>query len=206
MKKFRLILGSGSPRRVELLSLIDLPFEQKVSGYNEELNTSVDPKKKCLELAKEKSSDIFSKLNKEEQDKSFILTSDTVVFNNKKILEKPISKDHAREMLKELENSVHTVFTSVFFRYELSGQTHKKGFVEETQVEFGVIPERILQSYLDSKEPYDKAGAYGVQGTARVFIKKVNGCFSNVMGLPIYRVREELENIFNEKDLSNYFI
>ncbi|MDA8792337.1 Maf family protein [Bacteriovoracaceae bacterium] len=205
MEKFRLILGSASPRRVELLSLLKLPFKQKLSKYDESLNISLDPKLKCLELADEKAKDILSSLSEEQRENSFLLTSDTVVFNKNKIFEKPNDKKDAFIILRELENSIHTVYTGVKFTFQKEGNIQSKAFVEETQVEFGTLPERLLQEYVNSDEPYDKAGAYGIQGTARVFVKKVNGCFSNVMGLPIYRVKEELENIFDEKDLLNYF-
>lgn len=188
----RLILGSASPRRRELLRHSWLPFETDTSDA-EELSDERDPEKYALELAMVKARNVLEK-SRTKHSFPVVIGSDTVVASEGKILEKPADREEAKRILLSLSGKPHYVFTAVCI-------AHPKGevsFAVKTEVVFDHIPEDLLEKYLDTGESMDKAGAYGIQGAALAFIDRVEGSYSSVVGLPLNRTLKELERISKE--------
>ncbi|SOV81776.1 septum formation protein MAF homologue, putative [Plasmodium reichenowi] len=129
-----------------------------------------------------------------------IISCDTIVTLNNEIIEKPVNKQHAHDILKKLSSNVHSVFTAVcIFLYK------KKipiTFIEKTQVYFDDLMEEDILQYINTKEPYDKAGAYSIQGVGSQFIKKIDGCYYNVMGLPINKLSKFLTKLYIDEEFS----
>lgn len=181
MKK--LILGSKSPRRKQLLEELHIPFDVRVGKFNEDTVTIDDPMRKAEHLAYLKAKNIPLKSNEE-----IILTADTIVSFKNTIFGKPKNKDEAFTMIKSLSGNTHNVITAVTLR----SVEKEIVFSVKTEVEFWPLSIGQIKSYTLTKEPYDKAGAYGIQGLARLFIKRINGDYYNVVGLPISYVMQEL--------------
>ena len=194
----RIILASASPRRKEILSNIIENFEVKVSEVDERvieeriLETTKDMveagKLMTVALGEAKARAVFE----EEEDKDvLVIGSDTCVVTNDEILGKPKDQADARRMLNKLAGKKHYVITGV----ALISRDKVKTFYEETEVEFveeGDFATDAIEKYVASSEPYDKAGAYAIQGKGGVLVKRINGDFYNVMGLPMSRLAKEL--------------
>lgn len=194
----RIILASASPRRKEILSNIIENFEVKVSEVDERvieeriLETTKDMveagKLMTVALGEAKAKAVFE----EEEDKDvLVIGSDTCVVTNDEILGKPKDQADARRMLNKLAGKKHYVITGV----ALISRDKVKTFYEETEVEFveeGDFATDAIEKYVASSEPYDKAGAYAIQGKGGVLVKRINGDFYNVMGLPMSRLAKEL--------------
>lgn len=187
--KFKLILASQSPRRKELLQWTFLPFKIIPSGIDEVMNSS-DPIKVVEDLAFQKASDIFNSYPKD-----MVIGADTIVVNEGKILGKPKDVNEARKMLLSLSGKGHDVYTGVAILFK----DHKIIFHAHTKVIFKKIPEDLLELYLATQESLDKAGAYGIQGAALGFIERVEGSYSNVVGLPVDLVLEKIQELLIEK-------
>lgn len=187
--KFKLILASQSPRRKELLQWTFLPFKIIPSGIDEVM-TSSDPIKVVEDLAFQKASDIFNSYPKD-----MVIGADTIVVNEGKILGKPKDVNEARKMLLSLSGKGHDVYTGVAILFK----DHKIIFHAHTKVIFKKIPEDLLELYLATQESLDKAGAYGIQGAALGFIERVEGSYSNVVGLPVDLVLEKIQEVLIEK-------
>lgn len=180
-----LVLASKSPRRRELLTQAGFQFQINVSNVDETVEET-NPVDKVLAIAKKKGLDIYNKYN---DDEAVILSADTIVVINNDILGKPKDKEDARLMIKMLQNNVHHVYTAVFIK----SKTDEEYFVEKTEVNVGAMTDEEIEEYINTKEPYDKAGGYGIQGIFSKYISSIIGDYYNVMGLPIYRVRKALE-------------
>ncbi|CRH02387.1 septum formation protein MAF homologue, putative [Plasmodium relictum] len=129
-----------------------------------------------------------------------IISCDTIVALKDDIIEKPLNKIHAYEILKKLSSKIHTVYTAVcIFLYKTKIPII---FVEKTDVHFDELLEKDILEYINLKEPYDKAGAYSIQGIGSQFIKKIDGCYYNVMGLPIHKLSKTLTKLYLEKKFS----
>lgn len=191
MQKYKLILASQSPRRRELLKYLNIPYTVKVSDV-EEYSEATDPSLYVQEIALLKGNAIASK----EQGQKIVLSADTVVVFKKQILEKPKCKDEAFETLKNLSGSTHEVLTG--FGLFINDKSYS--FVEATTVHFKSLTDEDIRFYLDNYSFLDKAGSYGIQEGAQVFVKKIEGCYNNVVGLPIARVKEELFLLLNRED------
>ena len=191
MNKKRLILASASPRRKELLKDIEIPFDVIPSCVDEILNENIKIEKAIEQLAYEKAYDVF----RHHKD-AVVLGCDTMVCVNGKALGKPSNLKEAKMMLQMLSGQTHQVMSGVAI-------ISSKGcdvFHEITNVTFYDIEETELLRYLDSEEPYDKAGAYGIQGKGKLFVKEIQGDYFNVVGLPITRVyRMLLQHINNDE-------
>ncbi|BBE32045.1 septum formation protein Maf [Tepiditoga spiralis] len=183
MNKYNIILGSGSPRRYELLKLLFNNFEVKVSNTVEKYS-SKKPENIVVELSELKSNSI-----KISNDK-LLITADTIVVLNEKIIGKPNNFEDAFHMLKSLSGKKHEVFTGVTIRT----LNKKRCFYEKTEVFFNNLTDSIIKFYLSTYEPFDKAGSYGIQDFGAVFINKIIGDYYNVMGLPISRLFFELQS------------
>ncbi|HLR51313.1 MAG TPA: Maf family protein [Candidatus Avamphibacillus sp.] len=178
-----LILASSSPRRQALLKQVNIPFSIRKPDVDESKITMSDPMERVKQLAELKSN-VTPLLNKDE----VILSADTVVSYDNEILEKPKDKVDALRMLSLLSGSTHEVFTGVTIR----SADRKITFAEKTEVDFWPLSSSEMDRYIATGEPDDKAGSYGIQGAGAMFVKKINGDFYNVVGLPVSRVIREL--------------
>lgn len=181
-----LILASASPRRKELLRLITADFTTADAGFDEASCAEKTPEKLALALAQGK-----CRAAARRQAGDTVIGCDTVVDLEGRIFGKPSTREQAENMLRALSGKVHLVHTGVCIR---RGR-REECFTETTRVCFLQIPDRELQRYLDTPEPYDKAGGYGIQGWAARFIPYIEGCYFNVMGLPVSRLYAALLKI-----------
>ena len=177
------ILASGSPRRKELLGLIFEQFAVIPSSADETLAPDTAPDEAVKELAQRKAADIAAS----HQD-DLVIGADTVVYCDGEILGKPADPKDAERMLRLLSGKTHSVFTGVCL---LKGG-EKRVFAEETKVTFYPLSDEDIAHYIASGEPFDKAGAYGIQGKGTLLVKKIDGDFFNVVGLPTGRLARAL--------------
>jgi septum formation protein len=203
--KYNLVLGSGSPRRKELLGHTGLFFQQITADIEEHSNKE-DPCEVVIDIATQKAEEFFN--HKSLPTNPLIITSDTIVVHHKKILGKPTSKENAREILSQLSGSSHLVYTAVSFHRKVDHRWLSHSFFAESEVTFAKISEDLMNLYLSSDECMDKAGAYGIQGKGLIFVDSVKGSYSNVVGFPLSEVIRELKTfleVSENTDLSDYF-
>lgn len=185
------VLASASERRQELLKRIVNDFTVIVSDFDENIvKNNGNVSEYVQELALGKAKDVWSKNN----EPSIIIAADTVVSLNDEILGKPKDRDDAYRMLSSLSGNVHKVYTGVVV---INTETNVvlKDFVE-TKVFFSKLTEEEINTYIDSGDPFDKAGSYGIQGKAGIFIEKIEGCYYNVVGLPLNKLNKMIKEIF----------
>lgn len=187
MKPF--ILASQSPRRKQLLEQAELTFTIIPSEVEEIVNEQDSPEKVVSSLAYQKAQDVFSRFPSE-----VILAADTVVVVDEKILGKPQDKLDAKKMLQRLSGTEHDVLTGV----SLLSAEKEMTFVDKTRVYFYSLTEAEIDSYIDSGEPFDKAGAYGIQGLGATLVEKIHGDYYTVVGLPIAKVVRALKQFHSE--------
>lgn len=182
------ILASASPRRIELLRLLGLDFAVMPSGADESFRPGESPPAHTLRLSADKADLIAT-----ENPGSWVLGADTIVVIDGAVLGKPADPAEARRMLKKLSARSHTVFTG----FTLARQTARIAVSEvvESTVIFREISEDEMAWYVNSPEPYDKAGGYAVQGRGAFFIKEIRGSYTNVMGLPLCEVVDALKKV-----------
>ena len=181
----RLLLASKSPRRRQLLAALDLPVSIVDVDVEERLSEAVPSSQVAERLALLKAQGYTHPLEAGE----VLVTADTVVVHNDWVLGKPRDAEEARTMLRNLSGDVHTVYTGVCLRSK-AGQ---RLFTEATQVHFKALTEEEISHYIEVYKPYDKAGAYGIQEwIGLVGISRIEGCYYNVMGLPVARLYSEL--------------
>jgi len=183
----KLILASSSPRRAEILANAGLPFSVLSSAVDESPYPSEAPAALVQRLANAKADLVTARA----VGPAIILAADTVVVLDDKILGKPSSIEDARHMLQQLSGRTHSVLTGVAVIRLPDGE--RRQFIESTLVHFRPITDEELSSYLATEEPYDKAGAYAIQGQAGRYIPRIEGCYFNVVGLPLSRVLTELQ-------------
>lgn len=181
----RIILASASPRRRELMELAGYDFEVICADIVEAVPENVQPQEVVMSLALQKAQAVAA-----ENEDAVVVGSDTVVALDGKILGKPHSESEACEMLRLLSGRTHKVFTGV----AVVGDGKAKNFFDETDVEFDPLGEDEIKKYVATGEPMDKAGAYGIQGKGSVLVKRINGDFFNVMGLPIAKLYREMSD------------
>lgn len=184
-----LILASKSPRRKELLSIITTEFEIIPAVGEENADPALSPDMFVQELAKQKALEIAAS-----HPDDIVIGSDTVVAAKGEILGKPKDKDDAFRMLSLLSGTSHSVFTGV--AVVKNGGIHS--FTEETKVKFFPLTEKEIDDYIATGEPFDKAGAYGIQDLGALLVEGIDGDYYNVMGLPtgrLYRLMKKLEII-----------
>lgn len=188
MKK-RIILGSASPRRKELLAQIGVEFEVKTSDQ-EECYKSRLPEEIVQELAVMKAEHVAAEVLKEEggsmRQDTVIIGADTVVELDGTILGKPKDIQEAVAMLQSLQGRAHRVYTGVaVLSYSTAGDVKKNICAEKTDVFVGDMSEKEIREYAESKDPLDKAGGYGIQGRFAAWIRRIEGDYYNVVGLPV---------------------
>ena len=185
----KLILASSSPRRAEILANAGLPFSVLSSAVDESPNPGETPAALVQRLANAKADLVTARAI----GPAIILAADTVVVLDDKILGKPSSVEDARHMLQQLSGRTHSVLTGVALVRLPDGE--RRQFIESTLVHFRPVTDEELSSYLATEEPYDKAGAYAIQGQAGRYIPRIEGCYFNVVGLPLSRVLTELKGL-----------
>ena len=185
---YKIILASQSPRRAEILRMIGVSFKVESSNIHEEINQKTKQNKIPINLSKAKAEKISHKY----PDK-IIIGADTVVVFNKKIFGKPKDKNESKKMLKALSGNCHEVITGVTIMNEKLGII--KTFSETTKVFVQKVPTKQIEYYVNNYNTLDKAGSYGIQEWFSVWIKKINGCYYNVMGLPVSKLYRHLLEI-----------
>ena len=188
--KSRIILASASPRRQELLTQIGLPFEVCPSEW-EEVTDKELPEEVVQELSYHKAMEVYERNVTEEG--TVVIGADTIVACGGQILGKPGTRERAEEMLGKLPGGTHQVYTGVAFVWKEKGRTESAGFYECTDVRIFPMTEEEIRCYVETGEPMDKAGAYGIQGGFAAFIQGICGDYNNVVGLPVGRVYQELK-------------
>jgi septum formation protein len=186
----RLVLASSSPRREKILKKTGIDFEVIFPENIEERNISSDPVSHVLELSRKKAESVARKAMD-----SLILGADTIVVLDGEILGKPKDSDEAFKMLKKLSGMEHKVYTGI----SLVDKDRKKilsGY-QLTKVKFNQLKDKEIKDYIDTDEPLDKAGAYGIQGMGNFLVEKIEGDLDNVIGLPLRKLEELLKKIRN---------
>jgi len=180
-----IILASQSPRRKYLLEQAGLSFTVVVSGIDEDAVPKTAPDNYARTLAEAKANDIA-----DQYPDSWVIGADTIVLIDGMILGKPGSRDDARKMLRRLSGQTHQVITGYCICRKASGQKVSETVV--TQVRFKSLSDQEIEWYVHTSEPFDKAGAYAIQGLGTFLVKSVNGSYTNVVGLPVCEVIEFL--------------
>ncbi|WP_041722570.1 Maf family protein [Caldicellulosiruptor saccharolyticus] len=188
----KVVLASSSPRRIELLKQFGIKFDIVPSNVDEIIDPDLPPEKNAMNLAKKKAEEVFRRLGESAKD-SLIISADTIVFIEGTILGKPSNEEEAFYMLKKISAKRHTVFTGVCIIDDSCRQIlvdFEKSYVYIKQMS----DEEILR-YIKTGEPFDKAGAYAIQGFGSLIVEKVEGCFYNVVGLPLYKLNTMLQKL-----------
>ncbi|WP_159565531.1 Maf family protein [Budvicia diplopodorum] len=177
-------LASASPRRQELLTLLQIPFERLIVDVEERQQTGETASDYVCRLAQSKAQAGVQVAKKDYP----VLGADTIVVLNGSVLEKPRDKNHAARMLSELSGNQHQVITAIAF----ANQRDVMCYSVTTDVVFRSLTQQDIASYIDSGEPMDKAGSYGIQGFGGSFVRSINGSYHAVVGLPLVETRELL--------------
>ncbi len=194
LKGYRIILASGSPRRQELLGDMGIPFELRIKSIEESYPNHLKGEEISEYLAKKKAGVFLNQLDPND----ILITADTVVWHQGSSLEKPSDNKEAYAMLTALSGDWHEVITSVCI-------THRAEFKllsAHTQVKFAALTPEEIRYYIDQFQPFDKAGAYGIQEwLGLVGIESISGSYTNVVGLPTQAVYNALKDLLNQKGL-----
>lgn len=182
-----ILLASASPRRKELMELMGADFFVKAPDVDETLPEGIEPQEAVAYLSQLKAGALSGEAE-------IIVAADTIVALGNSILGKPADKKEAADMLRRLSGRVHSVFTGVTVTCFDKIYT----FTEETKVEFYPLKDNEIAAYIATGEPMDKAGAYGIQGKGSLLVKKIEGDYFNVVGLPIARLRRVLKQAAEE--------
>jgi len=176
----KIVLASQSPRRKKLLEQIELDFEIIVSNVEEDISGDFPPEVICSSIALDKARDVAQRLT----EPSIVIGADTIVVLDDRVLGKPNSEQEAAEMLRALSGNSHYVYTGLAFIDTTTGA--EKTVYEKTKVQFRELTDSEILSYIETGSPMDKAGAYGIQDDfGAVFVSRIEGCYYNVVGLPL---------------------
>lgn len=189
ISKYKVILASNSPRRRELLSGLGIDYEVKViSNIDESFPDTLQGEEIPVYISKVKAGAYLSTM----KDDEMVITADTIVYTNGKVLGKPASREDAIDMLKELSGHSHQVITGVC----ITTKDFQKSFASVTDVTFDSLSDEEIDYYIDKYKPYDKAGAYGIQEwIGYIGVSSIEGSYFNVMGLPVQKLYKELKKI-----------
>lgn len=180
-----IILASASPRRQELLRQVGCDFSVVISDIIEDNNQDVLPQELVMLQAKEKAIDVAAKVSKND----VVIGADTIVVFNGKVYGKPVDIDDARQILASLSGNEHQVITGI--AVAASGRIWTDFVI--TTVKFSPISSEEIEKYLETGEPMDKAGAYGIQGIGALMVEGIQGCYNNVVGLPLNKLSDVLK-------------
>lgn len=193
----KIVLASASPRRRELLEQIGIKFDIVVSNEPEdEIDKNLSPENYTSELALMKACNVAKKLTGTKRRNSLIIAADTVVYSDGIILGKPKDKEDSFRILKGLSGKTHEVYTGVCVMRLSDGYAVSESV--KTSVVFKDLPDSIIKKYIETGEPMDKAGAYGIQGKGAVLVKEINGDYFNVVGLPVSTLYDMLVSEFGD--------
>jgi len=185
----KIILASGSPRRRDLLARYGIKFEILVTNADENIDKDIRPDKYVSIISRRKAESAVSEVN---ANHFIIIAADTIVSIENKILGKPKDRADAKAMLEQLENRWHTVLTGLTIAYDKDNNIHYEQEVCTSEVKFKPLSDADIRAYIDTDEPYDKAGAYAIQGIGAQFVEEIRGSRENVMGLPMEAVMRML--------------
>ncbi len=189
----KIILASQSPRRIALMELAKIDFEVMSSNKEEKkIKDGINIDEQSKEVAYQKALDVF---NNTQGDRA-IIGADTIVVKDNKVFGKPTDRKEAIKMFKELQNDVHTIYTSLAILIEEKGQYKEYKELVKTNVTVHSMTEQEIVEYVDTEEPYDKAGAYAIQSCFAKYIDEIEGNYMSVIGLPIdkiYKILKENE-------------
>ncbi len=188
MKEF--VLASASPRRKELLSQIGIKFRICTSQKEEEILRN-QPEDIVKDLAYTKAKDVFERDNQD----AIVIGADTIVVYEEKVLGKPKNESEAYKMIHMLQGKIHQVYTGVCIIWKSEEGTQVSTFFAKTDVELYDMSEDEIRTYIATKEPYDKAGGYGIQGYFARYVKQIKGDYNNVVGLPIGKLYQTLNHL-----------
>ena len=189
-----LILASRSPRRKELLSVLGLPFSVMAAEIDETPHTGEVPESYVVRIAREKAEAVAQQVSR-----SLVLSADTIVTIDGEILGKPASTEDAARMLRKLSGRRHVVLTAVCLIDQADRKIHEG--IDRTAVWFSPLDENDIRNYIRREDVMDKAGSYAIQGYASVYIPRIEGNYSNVMGLPVPMVFDLLSRTCDLKNL-----
>ena len=184
-----IILASQSPRRRELLETITKDFEIIVSNADETLEVGMDVEEQVENLAYTKAKTVFDKT----QSNRIVIGADTIVVKDDTIYGKPASRADAIRMLKSLQGNIHTVYTSIAILIENGGEFSEYEEVVKTDIMVHSMSDEEIENYIDTEEPFDKAGSYAIQSSFCKYIDDIDGNYMSVIGLPIDRVYQILK-------------
>ena len=188
----KIILASQSARRRDILENLGIKFDIKVSSVDESMSDALTPGENVETVSMRKAAAVAEELGITESDDTLVIASDTVVVCDNTILGKPRDKAHATEMMRMLSGRRHSVISGIAVIYR-----GKRVFShEETEVEFRSLTDAEIEAYVSTDEPYDKAGGYGIQDKAAIFVRGIHGDYLNVVGLPVFKLFRILENEF----------
>lgn len=196
MAKTLFVLASKSPRRKELLKNMGIQAEIIPANVDESKLSSLPPEKMVTQLALLKASDVARSFG----GNTYVIAADTVVVMDGKVFGKPHDIEDAKRMLTALSGATHSVYTG-YCVIRCSDATAVARF-EKTDVTFRTLDDDEIDAYIKTREPMDKAGAYGIQGKGSIFIEKINGDYFNVVGLPVCALSKLLREEFDIKILS----
>lgn len=186
----KIILASQSPRRIALMELAKIDFEVMASSKEEKkIKDGININEQSKEVSYQKALDVF---NNTQGDRA-IIGADTIVVKDNKVYGKPADRKEAIKMLKELQNDVHTIYTSLAILIEEKGQYKEYKELVKTNVTVHSMTEQEIVEYVDTEEPYDKAGAYAIQSCFAKYIDEIEGNYMSVIGLPIDKVYKILK-------------
>lgn len=184
----KIILASASPRRKELMMLLGAEFQVVVSDCEERITKDI-PEDVTMELSRQKAEAVAEHVGRS----NIVIGADTIVSLEGRILGKPSGKEEAYEMISSLQGKVHQVYTGVTI---LSKEKKiENTFFVKTDVTVTSMTEEEICEYINTKEPYDKAGAYGIQGLFGKYVESIAGDYNNVVGLPVHRLYKELKGL-----------
>lgn len=187
-----IILASGSPRRSDLMKQVGLDFRVSTCNTDESYDSSLNPADIVMELSLRKADAVFDKEMPEKD--TVIVAADTIVTIDNKILGKPHNRQDAVNMLTSLSGRQHQVYTGVALYYYMGGRVFIENFADCANVFFRELSQDIINEYVDSWEPMDKAGAYGIQGLGAILVDKIDGDYYTIVGLPISKVYHSIRN------------
>ncbi|KDN54596.1 Maf-like protein [Flavobacterium seoulense] len=188
LKDYKIILASGSPRRQQFFKDLDIDFEIRLKEIEEIFPAELKREAITNYLAELKASAFDGELSENE----ILVTSDTLVWHNEKAVGKPKDKEDAFAILKSLSNATHEVITSVCFKTNVKTEV----LSEITKVTFNELTDEAIDYYIENYKPFDKAGAYGIQEwIGFIGVKKIEGSYANVIGLPVDKVYQYLSNL-----------
>lgn len=189
----KVYLASASPRRREILNLAGIKHSVIIPEVSEEFDVAPDTPAQTVEILSERKAKATLELLKDEKDDFLVIAADTVVALGDNIFGKPRDIEDAFNTVRSLSGERHEVYTGV----TVASRSKTVSFVEQSSVYFRDLSDEEIEKYIKTGEPMDKAGAYGIQGKGCVFVKRIEGDYFNIVGLPIYRVYCVMTNDFS---------